>query len=64
MTDLASPATFCEAFQGTVARYPQEVALRTPGGAVTITWREYAGRVREIAAGLPGSAFAGATRSR
>ncbi len=54
MTDLASPATFCEAFQGTVARYPQEVALRTPGGAVTITWREYAGRVREIAAGLAG----------
>jgi long-subunit acyl-CoA synthetase (AMP-forming) len=30
------------------------VALRTPGGAVTLTWQEYAGRVQEIAAGLAG----------
>ena len=44
----------CEAFQATAARYPQEVALRTPGGAVTITWGAYAGRVRQIAAGLAG----------
>jgi long-chain acyl-CoA synthetase len=54
MTDEGVPATLCEAFQHTVARYPQEVALRTPGGAVTFTWREYASRVREIAAGLAG----------
>jgi len=54
MTEHSVPATLCEAFQATVARYPQEVALRTPGGAVTFTWREYAGRVREIAAGLAG----------
>ena len=30
------------------------MALRTPGGAVTFTWGEYAGRVREIAGGLAG----------
>ena len=30
------------------------MALRTPGGAVTITWEAYAGRVRQIAAGLAG----------
>src|SRR5215468_9009141 len=52
MTEHGVPATLCEVFQGTVARYPLEVALRTPGGAVTLTWREYADRVREIAAGL------------
>jgi long-chain acyl-CoA synthetase len=54
MADLGYPATMCEAFQATAARYPQEVALRTPGGAVTITWGVYADRVRQIAAGLAG----------
>jgi long-subunit acyl-CoA synthetase (AMP-forming) len=44
--------TLCEAFQNTAARLADEVALRTPGGAVTITWRQYAERVRRIAAGL------------
>ncbi len=52
MTEHGVPATLCETFQTTVARYPQEVGLRTPGDAVTITWREYAAQVREIAAGL------------
>ena len=37
MADLGIPATMCEAFQATVARYPDELALRTVGGAVTIT---------------------------
>ncbi|GAB2536995.1 AMP-dependent synthetase/ligase [Nocardia heshunensis] len=41
-----------EAFQANVARYPQEVALRTLGGGVTVTWREYGDRVRTIATGL------------
>ncbi|MVU83722.1 AMP-binding protein [Nocardia sp. ET3-3] len=41
-----------EAFQANVARYPDEVALRTLGGAVAITWREYGERVRAIATGL------------
>jgi long-chain acyl-CoA synthetase len=54
MADLGIPATMCEAFQATVARYPDELALRTVGGAVTITWGDYAGRVRQIAAGLAG----------
>jgi long-chain acyl-CoA synthetase len=44
----------CEAFQATAARCPQRVALLTPGGAVTITWGQYAARVRRIAAGLAG----------
>ena len=54
MADPGFPATMCEAFQATAARYPQEVALRTPGGAVTITWEAYAGRVRQVAAALAG----------
>jgi long-chain acyl-CoA synthetase len=54
MTQHDVPVTLCEAFQRTVARYPQQVALRTPGGASTFTWREYAARVREIAASLAG----------
>jgi long-chain acyl-CoA synthetase len=54
MADLGSPATMCEAFQATATRYAREVALRTPGGAVSITWEAYAGQVRRIAAGLAG----------
>ncbi|WP_394838724.1 long-chain fatty acid--CoA ligase [Pendulispora rubella] len=44
--------TLCEAFQLTVQRQPDAVALRTPGDMDRITWREYARRVRCIAAGL------------
>jgi long-chain acyl-CoA synthetase len=44
--------TICEAFQATAARDAAAVALRTPGGTVEITWREYARRVERIAAGL------------
>ena len=46
--------TLCHAFQATVAAYPDEVAVRTLGGAVSITWRDYAARVESIAAGLAG----------
>ena len=45
-------SSLCEAFQRSAAISPDRVALRTPGGAVEITWREYAERVRRIAAGL------------
>ncbi|MGO9760110.1 MAG: AMP-binding protein [Solirubrobacteraceae bacterium] len=45
-------ATLCEAFQRTSAYHAEQVALRTPGGDVEITWREYAERVRRLAAGL------------
>ena len=42
----------CEAFAATAAYYPQQVALRTPGGAARITCEQYPGPVRQIAAGL------------
>ncbi|GAB4586591.1 AMP-dependent synthetase/ligase [Nocardia sp. IFM 10818] len=48
----AGPRTLVEAFQSNVAQYPDQVALRTLGGAVAITWREYGERVRSIASGL------------
>ncbi|WP_107657694.1 AMP-dependent synthetase/ligase [Nocardia suismassiliense] len=48
----ARPDTLCAAFQSNVAKYPDAVALRTLGGAVSITWREYGERVRTIATGL------------
>jgi long-subunit acyl-CoA synthetase (AMP-forming) len=46
--------TLCEAFQRTAAIDPDAVALRTPGDAQTMTWREYAAAVRRAAAGLAG----------
>jgi long-chain acyl-CoA synthetase len=45
-------STLCQAFQATAARCGDAAALRTPGGAVEISWREYADRVRALAAGL------------
>jgi long-subunit acyl-CoA synthetase (AMP-forming) len=47
-----SETTLCSAFQTTVAQLPERTALRTPGGEVEITWREYGDRVRRIAGGL------------
>ncbi|HWM07353.1 MAG TPA: AMP-binding protein, partial [Actinophytocola sp.] len=47
-----SHATLCASFQDYVARTPDAVVLRTPGDAVTITWREWDQRVRKLAAGL------------
>src|SRR5215218_1444197 len=44
--------TLCHAFQHTAAQRPAEVALRDPGDAVSITWRQYAERVERIAGGL------------
>jgi long-subunit acyl-CoA synthetase (AMP-forming) len=48
------PATMCEAFQRTASIEPDAVALRTPGGSQTVTWRELAAQVRKVAAGLAG----------
>jgi long-subunit acyl-CoA synthetase (AMP-forming) len=48
------PTTLCEAFQVTAAKDPDAIALRTPGGGQTMTWREYAVDVRRVAAGLFG----------
>ena len=50
--DVLDVASLCEAFQATVARCGEMVALRTPGGAQEISWREYGVRVRRIATGL------------
>jgi long-chain acyl-CoA synthetase len=47
-------ATLCEAFQRSASELADEVALRTLGDATSITWREYAQRVRDLAAGLAG----------
>jgi long-chain acyl-CoA synthetase len=48
------PTTLCEAFQRTATIDPDAVALRTPGDTQTLTWREYAAQVRQVAAGLTG----------
>jgi long-subunit acyl-CoA synthetase (AMP-forming) len=50
-----SEATLCGAFQHTVAAIPEQTALRTPGGGVEISWREYGERVTRIAGGLAAS---------
>ena len=44
--------TMCEAFQITVAERPDQVARRTINDGVSITFAEYAERVRRLAAGL------------
>ncbi len=45
-------STLPHAFQETAALQPNAVAIRTVGDKVVITWRQYADRVRNIAAGL------------
>ena len=44
--------TMCEAFQITASERPDQVALRTPGDGMSITWAEYAGHVERLAGGL------------
>ena len=50
--DLLAVSSMCEAFQNAVASRGDATALRTVGGGITISWREYGERVRRIAAGL------------
>ncbi len=45
-------ATVCAAFQATAEDNADRVAIRTKGDEFTMTWGEYAERVRRIAAGL------------
>ncbi len=45
-------ATLCEAFQITAAQRPDQVALRTLGGATEITYAGFLARVRALAEGL------------
>ncbi|MFD4459271.1 fatty acid--CoA ligase FadD11 [Nocardia sp. NPDC058480] len=44
--------TLCAAFQHNATIDPDAIALRTPGDATTMTWRDYAAGVRATAAGL------------
>ena len=46
------PATMCEAFQLTAAANPARTALRSLGDEISITFGEYAERVKRLAAGL------------
>ncbi|BEK86391.1 AMP-dependent synthetase/ligase [Nocardia seriolae] len=48
----AVPVTMCTAFQATIARSPEAVAVRTAGDGVTMTFREWGVRARELAAGF------------
>jgi len=45
-------ASLCEAFHITAASRAEEIAIRTPGDRTTVTWGEYAERVRHIAEGM------------
>src|SRR5436309_15790266 len=47
-------ATLCEAFQITAAERADQVALRTIGGQASISFAEYAERVKRLAAGFHG----------
>lgn len=49
---IAGARSLCEVFQATALRRPDAVALRSNDGATAITWRQYAERVRELAAGF------------
>ncbi len=51
-TEMTEPNTSCAAFQRVAAIDPDAVAVRSIGGEQTLTWREYADRVRAVAAGL------------
>ncbi len=46
------PRTLCEAFRRVARIRPDAQALGTPDGRVSLTWREYRGRVDSIAAAL------------
>jgi long-chain acyl-CoA synthetase len=45
-------STMAEAFQATAQAHPQRVALRTKDDQFSMTWGEYADKVRSLSAGL------------
>src|ERR1700710_1628565 len=45
-------STMCGAFQVTAAERADKVAIRTKGDEFSITWGEYADKVKKVAAGL------------
>jgi long-chain acyl-CoA synthetase len=50
--DVLGQPTFCAAFQFTAAVEADQPALTKPDGSGTLTWSEYAERVRRVAEGL------------
>jgi long-subunit acyl-CoA synthetase (AMP-forming) len=56
---LGPGATLVQAFQATAAERPDQVALRTSDGAVSLTWAQCAERVRRLAGGLAGQPLRG-----
>ena len=46
------PTSVCAAFQMTAARRPDRIALREPDGRMSLTWQQYADKVRDLATGL------------
>ncbi|MFD6156104.1 AMP-dependent synthetase/ligase [Nocardia sp. NPDC060256] len=51
-TFASASSTLCEAFQATIARDPDKVAVRTLGDRSTLTYREWGEQVRSLAAGF------------
>ncbi|TSE01487.1 long-chain fatty acid--CoA ligase [Skermania sp. ID1734] len=49
---MTIPTTLPEAFQHQVRAQPDNVALRTVGGGVSLTWRQYGDEVRRLAGGF------------
>jgi long-subunit acyl-CoA synthetase (AMP-forming) len=52
LEEQVEAATVIEAFHRTVARQPDDVAVRTRGDEVALTWAELRGRADALAAGL------------
>ncbi|KAA8883073.1 long-chain fatty acid--CoA ligase [Nocardia colli] len=51
-TFASASSTLCAAFQATVARNPDKIAVRTVGNRTTLTYREWDEQVRSLAAGF------------
>ncbi|MEN4451256.1 long-chain fatty acid--CoA ligase [Mycobacterium sp. SM3041] len=51
-TYASAASTLCDAFQATIARNPDKIALRTVGGAETITFGQWGQQVRALASGF------------
>ena len=51
---MTVPGTLALAFQASVARVPDRVALRTPGGDERLTWAQYGVAVERLAGALAG----------
>jgi long-chain acyl-CoA synthetase len=54
VTAPAASQTLPGAFQASAERVPDRVALRTPGGAVCLTWADYGAAVERAAGALAG----------